>query len=512
MKTYLLAGIGAMLVSLLLTPLVARIAKRRGLLDEPGVRKVHKNAVPRIGGVAIFLGMLSVIVPIMALDGLLGDPFSRIVGQTLALLGASAFIFAVGLVDDLRSVPAKIKLLALVAASLVVCASGARIQGIEVDGLFDLSLGWASWPVTVLWIAGVTVGMNFIDGLDGLAAGISLIVCGTIAVLAWSGSQEVMAIMMVALMGSLVGFLFFNFNPAKIFMGDCGSMFLGFVIGAGSVVGQAKTNTLVGLALPMLALGVPIFDAVLTVVRRGVLDRRSIFSAERGHIHHRLIDMGFNHRRAVLLIYAVTLAAAGAGMFLLVTRSTGSLVVIAAVVLFLLLLFHWAGSTRIRETLVALQRNSQIKRQSKLDRGHFEHAQLAMREATSFDGWWNVMCEMARVMEFERLTWSLSDADGQRIYRVWQRRPGELQPADVATVALPLRSMGEITSRIEGSMSVAGTYETVGRRVMLLGRLIDERKGDDTFEAALDQRLSQTRLVSKHRARKHKEELAGVGA
>lgn len=471
MKTYIVVFCGAAAAAVLLTPLVAYIAKAKGLIDQPGVRKVHKSAIPRIGGVAIFLSVMSVVLPVMVLDNTIGEAFRRIGVQMLALLGASAFIFLVGLIDDARSVPAKVKLLALIAASLAVCASGSRIQEITVDHLFSLDFAWASWPLTVLWIIGVTVGMNFIDGLDGLAAGISIIVCGTIAVMAFQGGQIAMAILMLALMGSLGGFLVFNFNPAKVFMGDCGSMFLGFIIGAGSVVCTAKTSAMVGLTMPMLALGVPLFDAVLTVIRRGTLDRRSIFSAERGHIHHRLLDKGFSHRRAVLLIYGATLVAAGTGMLLLVTRSVGSLVVIGGAVAFILFVFHWVGSTRVRETRCALQRNAQIRHGAKVDRDHFEHAQLAMREAASFEEWWNVVCRLAQAMAFEQVDLALNGSS-----RLWRRQVGKRLPFDLTTVKVPLGRLHGEYAYLKVAVNVPDSYETMGRRLMLFGRLIDESK------------------------------------
>ena len=471
--TFAMVCFGAAGVSLAMTPLVARIARSAGLLDKPGVRKVHKAPIPRIGGVAIFLATLAAILPAMAMDGVIGGAFHGIRVQIVTLLCAAAFVFLVAFRDDVRPLSAKIKLLCLVAASLAMCASGARINGFAVDGLFSVDLGWGSWPLTVLWIVGVTVGMNFIDGLDGLAAGIAAIVCGTIAVLAIYTGQAAMAIMMLALIGSLMGFLFFNFNPARIFMGDCGSMFLGFVIGAGSVVCSAKSPTVVGLALPMLALGVPILDAVLTVIRRGVLDRRSIFSAERGHIHHRLLAKGFSHRSAVLVIYAATLVAAGFGMLLLVTRSTGTLVVMGAALAFLLMLFRWVGSTRIAETLAAMQRNARIRQMAKAERGRFEHAQLAMREATSLDGWWNVVCGLADGMDFERIAVARNVGRGA-CCRVWEKTPAEPSLDEAVSITIPLRGGPYGFSQIEGTLAVSDSYETMGRRLMLFARLIDE--------------------------------------
>ncbi len=338
--------------------------------------------MPRIGGVAIVMGTMLTILPVLLLDNRVSQALSKLAeghNQVFALLGASFVVFLVGLLDDARSIPAKVKFLALLAASLVLCSTGARIESITIDAHTVIQLGWLSWPVTILWIIAITVAMNFIDGLDGLAGGIAAIVCGVLVVLAFYGQHVVMGALMLALLGSLVGFLFFNWNPAKIFMGDCGSMFLGFMIGGASVVCQTKVQTLVGLAMPALALGVPLFDTLLTFIRRRVLNRRSIFSAERGHIHHRLLDMGIGQRMAVVLMYLVTAVMAGIALLLIFTNNnTGILAVTVCGFLLLLLVFRIAGASRFRETIAALHRNSAIAHQVRVEREAFEEVQLQL--------------------------------------------------------------------------------------------------------------------------------------
>ncbi|NQU76679.1 MAG: undecaprenyl/decaprenyl-phosphate alpha-N-acetylglucosaminyl 1-phosphate transferase [Planctomycetes bacterium] len=416
---------------------------------------------------------MALTIPVLALNNTIGQAFREIHTQVTVLLAAAFLVFLVGLLDDIRSVPAKFKLLCLVGASLLLCSTGSRIESITLDSTFELHLGWLSWPVTMLWIIGITVAMNFIDGLDGLAAGIAAIVCGVIAILAFSSGQIVMGVLMLSLVGSLTGFLFFNFNPAKIFMGDCGSMFLGFMIAGGSVVCQAKTSTLVGLALPALALGVPLTDTLLTIIRRKVLDRRSIFAAEGGHIHHRLLEKGLNQRYAVFLIYAVTLAAAGIGMLMFVTRSTGTMAVIGCAVCFLVVVFRVAGAARIRETIAAFQRNSAIAKEVKQQRSHFEEVQLQLRNSRCFADWWQTLCGMADRMEFDRLALVHRKAVGRTNMYVWRRTEESLHPNEIATVTIPL-SDGK-SSRIELSVRTNTSLESVGRRVSLFGRLIDER-------------------------------------
>ncbi|HUU23355.1 MAG TPA: MraY family glycosyltransferase, partial [Phycisphaerae bacterium] len=365
MKTYVAVYFGAALIAMILTPILSRIAKARGIVDAPGVRKVHDRPIPRIGGLAILVATLSLVLGVLWLHNTVGEAFRRVHRELFALLLGGSVMYVVGLVDDLRSVRAGIKLACLLGASLLVCLSGARFQDIQVGTWLDLNLGWTSWPITVIWIAGITVGFNFIDGLDGLAAGIAAIVCGSIAAFAAYTGQGVMLVLMLALLGSLTGFLFFNFNPARIFMGDGGSMFVGFIIAAGSVVCQAKTHTLAGIGLPVLALGVPIFDTAFTMIRRRVLDRRSLLAAERGHIHHRLLDRGLRHPTAVIVIYGITLVSAGIGILMMAVREGLVICLLAGGLLFLLAAFSLIGSARFRDTVAAVRRNRIIAHQVK---------------------------------------------------------------------------------------------------------------------------------------------------
>ena len=195
-----------------------------------------------------------------------------------------------------------------------------------------------------------------------------------------------MAVLMLALLGSLTGFLFFNFNPAKIFMGDCGSMFLGFILAVASVMCSNKSMTLVALALPFLALGVPIFDMLFNMLR-GFLERRSMFAPDRGHIHHRLLDMGLRHRHVVIFMYLVTLLAAGLGMFMMITRNANTVLVFGSVILMLLMIFRIVGTVRLRETIAQMKTNMQIKQQQKGYKREFEDSVLLMRNAQTFDSW-----------------------------------------------------------------------------------------------------------------------------
>ncbi len=457
MKTYMVVFFGSALLAILGTPIVTRLGRAWGIIDVPGPRKVHKVPVPRIGGMVIVLATLALVLPVFALDNIFGEALRKIAPALMTLLAAGVFIFAIGLLDDLRGLRAVFKLVCLVAASLAVCLTGARIETISVEPWFTLDLGWVAWPVTVFWIVGVTVGMNFIDGLDGLAAGIAAIVCGTTAVFAIVSGQWAMAILMLALLGSLTGFLFFNFNPAKVFLGDCGSMFLGFILAAGSVICQAKTSTLLGLALPACALGVPIVDAAFTMIRRNLLDRRSIFAAEGGHIHHRLLGMGLRQRHVVIIIYAVTLASAGLGLSTMSMRHTEAILTFAGVLVLLLLVFHLVGAARLKETVEAIKCDFVRGRETKQEKQSFEDAQLRMREAKSFDDWWTAICFMSEAMDVTWIALTFSGGNKPVQVSIW-RCPGPVaSPRDIITMTIPVAR-----SRPGGSLEIEAGFRVNG--------------------------------------------------
>jgi exopolysaccharide biosynthesis WecB/TagA/CpsF family protein len=475
MKTYVIVYFGTAIVAMFLVPIISRLAKRYRFVDSPGPRKVHHTPVPRIGGVVFIVSTLAVMLPMFFLNNDIGRAFREERMEFIALLAGASFIFAVGLIDDLRSVRPNLKFLCIVGASLAVCASGATLRSISLGPWFELEFGWLAWPLAIIWITTITIGMNFIDGLDGLAGGIAAIVCGSILVLALWSSQTVIAVLMLALLGSVTGFLFFNFHPAKIFMGDSGSMFLGFMIGAGSLVCQAKTCTLVGLALPFLVMGVPILDAGFTMIRRAVLYRRSIFSSEMGHIHHYLLGLGLPQQTVVVIIYAVTVVGASIGMFMLTVPEGWSIGLLTGGLVFLFGAFACLGAAHIRETIAALKRNRAISRKKREDRNCFEDTQLRMRGAVIFEDWWEVMCEMAERMQFQNMELYLRDNGRPETRYQWKSSDDESSDDLTAEFVLPIsesdsKSASEMKVRIHKNNSLEATC----RQVAFLGRLMDE--------------------------------------
>jgi len=310
MQQYLLLFGVALAASLLATPWAGRLAVRIGAVDRPDKRKIHRHTMPRLGGLAVFIGFAA------AAALLLPDP--RLTG----LLLGGTLILLLGLLDDTRGLSPKVKLLGQGVAAAVVVAFGIRIDFINNPFNGYLYLGAFSIPFTILWIVAITNAINLIDGLDGLASGVSAIVLVTFAVIAHQIGQSTVSLLALALVGAILGFLRYNFYPAKIFLGDCGSMFLGFMIAVLAVFGLLKGLTVVTFVVPVIVLGVPVFDTCFTILRR-FCEHRPIFQADKGHLHHRLLSQGYSHRQAVLFIYFLSLLFS-AGALLLIYNTTAS--------------------------------------------------------------------------------------------------------------------------------------------------------------------------------------------
>ncbi len=316
LRHYLFLAIIAGVVTLVLTPVVRYLSNRWGLVDQPDARKVHRTPMSRLGGVAIYLGVMIALVVQYVGEVYFGWGAIIVEGtraNVLAILGGMTLVFLVGLVDDLRNLSPGVKFLGQLAAAAIVVFAGVRIDYIgNPAGGGLLALGTLSIPVTLIYIVGFTNIINLIDGLDGLAAGVSAIAGGTLLVLALQGNRFDAAVLAAVLIGACLGFLRYNFHPASIFMGDSGALFLGFTLATISLLGVMKTTAAIALAVPLLIVGVPIFDTASAIVRRW-RHGRPIGEADRGHIHHRLLGRGFDQRQTVLIIYVWSIALAVGG-------------------------------------------------------------------------------------------------------------------------------------------------------------------------------------------------------
>ncbi|MEJ2705536.1 MAG: MraY family glycosyltransferase, partial [Sedimentisphaerales bacterium] len=472
MKTYLTVYLGSTMLAVATTAMMIHIARRLQIVDMPGVRKIHSQPVPRIGGVAIFVSMIGLVIPVLLLHNFIGQTFRLLQFKIVTMLGAGALMFLVGLVDDIRGLRVRTKLAAQLAAALLVCAAGIRIESIPITSSYTLQFGWFSWLFTLVWIIGITNAINLSDGLDGLAAGISAIACGVIAVLAIHGGDIVMAILMLALLGSLSGFLLFNFEPAKVFMGDSGSLFLGFTIASASVLSATKTETIVGLALPILALGIPIFDTLFSMLRR-FLERRSMFAPDRSHFHHRLLALGLRQRHVVLTAYFVTLLAAGLGMFMLVTRNNQAIIIFLCTLLLLVLMFHLVGSVRLGEIVDGLRQKYSISSQKKQELETFEHIELHFRRARGFEEWWQAVCFAADEMGFVSSSLPLTNRDGSKRILSWEKNNGSVPREEILRMTVPVHDPRAGSSvSVEVQVHANGSLESAGRRVAIFAGLM----------------------------------------
>ena len=476
MSLYFYTFAGAAAGALLLTPASMRLARLLGVVDRPNARKVHFRPTPRAGGVAIVGAMAAVVIP--ALLRLSHDAADKGPGNVWLALAACAVVFLIGLLDDFVTLKrSQYKLLALIVATSAVCLSHFTLESISIHG-HRIPLGGFAVPVTFLWIVGVTTAVNFIDGLDGLAAGISAVTAATIALVASVGPHPdpVTIVIALGLLGSLLGFLVFNFNPARVFMGDCGSMFLGFVLATASLMCAKRTGMTAGFTLPALALGIPLLDTALTMVRRGVLQRRSLFAAERGHVHHRLMDLGVKHRDAVMILYAVTLACAGVGaaaMFL--SNSPVRAAILASVhPIILVAFFAIVGSLRVGDITSAFRRNRDISKLTQKYRHTFDEMQLRFMAARSFDSWWAEVCESLNRLSFVRLSLPLTNRDGTTRTLTWSKEQCAAS-APTLNVSVPIRQRrvgGPLRAEVE--VSAEGSLELAGRRVTVFARLMEE--------------------------------------
>ncbi len=303
MRTAVVAFILSMLCGIILTPIVRRLAHRAGLLDHAlSPRKIHGRPVPRLGGIAIVIAFYAPLMGLFFLHSGVGDMFVADRSHAIGLFVGGLAIALLGLYDDLRGAGAIRKFVVQFAVAGLLYKLGFRIEALANPFGDPIALGWFSLPFTLLWMVGVVNALNLIDGLDGLAGGVALVAVTITFLVSLQRGHPLMMLFSAALAGSIVGFLFYNFNPASIFMGDTGSMFLGFILAATAVETNQKASTAVAVIIPTVALGLPIMDTLLAIGRRAWRGR-PLFQADKEHIHHRLMERGFSHRQAVLVLY-----------------------------------------------------------------------------------------------------------------------------------------------------------------------------------------------------------------
>ncbi len=319
----------AFITTFVVTPHTMRLAKKVGAIDIPNDRRVNKKPMPRLGGLAVISGFFVSIIYLFITTSIEGK--LNLFGQEnyyIKMIGFFVGIVVLGItcyIDDVKGIPSLVKLASQIIASIIVVACGIRIENISIpftQGKIVISEVF-SYIITICWIVGITNAINLIDGLDGLSSGVTLISClSLLMVFALNGSPLIAIVLITSLAGALVGFLPFNFSPAKTFIGDTGSNFMGFSLAIISILGVAKTYTALVLIAPIIILGMPIFDTIFAIFRRIIKGKsiKAVFKPDKGHLHHKLMSKGYTQKQAVLIMYGIT---AILGMFAVILLESG---------------------------------------------------------------------------------------------------------------------------------------------------------------------------------------------
>ncbi len=411
MGTIIAIFLCALFISLLLTPQIRKLAMIFNLVDRPSGRKVHDKPIPHIGGVAIYFSLFLSFIPFFIYkNALIGQLLNDMEVRAMAL--GAIIVFGLGLIDDIRMVRARTKLSFHIVAGIIAFIGDIKVTAIGLPGLPLWHLGGLSLPITIFWFVLVINAINLIDGLDGLAAGVCFFACIILLTLCIIRERYVVAVVLAALSGSIMGFLRYNYNPASIFMGDCGSYFLGYMLAALSIMGSFKSQTAVSILIPMIALGVPLMDTTWSTIRRFMLGKK-IFKADKDHFHHRLLKLGYSHNRVVFTLYGFTILLGTIAVFMVWLqdgRSALILIIAAACTIFGIRKMGYLD-------FVAM---SQIKRWGeditdelgiKRDRRIFLSSQLNILTSNYIEQFWEKVVLSARMIEVDYLEMKLYSTD-----------------------------------------------------------------------------------------------------
>ena len=329
---YLVSFSVAFGICLLLTPWSKKVSAKLGAIDMPKARGMHKKPIPRMGGIAIVLGF----AVSMALTSFFMEEIRSL--QFLGFAVGGIIIVVLGMVDDVKNLPSKLKLAFQIAAALIVVFTGTRIE--FIDWPFMEVLGYFSVPFTILWIVGIVSAVNLIDGVDGLAAGVTSIASLFLTILCIITGSPLAIVFTATLAGSCLGFLPRNFSPAEVIMGDTGATFLGYVLAVSSIIGVYKTYALLSLVIVGFVLFLPIFDTFFVMIKR-LLSGKPIMTADRGHFHHKLIDLGYSHKKTVIILYTVSIICGGISILIALRSITAAVVTLVLLVVLLSIIYSY---------------------------------------------------------------------------------------------------------------------------------------------------------------------------
>lgn len=411
MRTYLIAFVLSLVAGLVSTRVIRDLALRFGLYDRGGGRKLHTRPIPRLGGVAV---AISAAAPLMGVILWSNNISAALLADRPLLLGGvggALVMLTVGIWDDLRDSRAIVKLAAQILAAGVVCAAGIQIEAVSVPFFGPVHLGVLSVPVTVFWMVLVMNAVNLIDGLDGLAGGVVVLAGGTLFIMSVLEGNTLAALLLVVVVGATLGFLAYNVNPATIFLGDTGSLFLGFVLALVSVHSSQKSYTLFSIVAALLALGLPIFDLGMAVVRR-YLSGQPIFRADQHHVHHLLLRKGLTQSQAVATLYAGAVFLGGLALVFIYADDRVSALAIAALVPLVFLAVKVLGYGDV----IKNARRDRVLEQAELEAGEraarLHEIRARMEEADDHETLWALMVEAGKALGFTRLELHLRGSEG----------------------------------------------------------------------------------------------------
>jgi UDP-GlcNAc:undecaprenyl-phosphate GlcNAc-1-phosphate transferase len=418
MTTILFSFVVALIISLVVTPVAGRLGVRLGAIDEVNDRKMHTSPVPRAGGVAIVFAFLFsiIITTLLHTDVSKQLEFDQ---QILFFFLGGLLTVGIGIFDDFKRLGHKVKFLFQILGASVAYAGGVRIDIFPVLG-FELHISFICYLITVFWFLFFINAINLIDGLDGLAGGICFFTIFVMGLLSLLKGSLLQALYFAALAGSLLGFLRYNFNPASIFMGDGGSYFLGYTIAGLSILGSMKSSLSAAILIPIVALGVPVLDTIISPVRRFILGRR-MFKADNGHIHHQLVSLGFSKKKAVLIIYGISISLCVLSVCLVNFRDEQSgllLVILAAIALVFIRkigYFDYVTNDKLLGWFKDISDEAGFSR----DRRSFLELQLEIGRSKDTTQLWNNMCAAFDKLEFDMAELLLnSPGDGRQSKQV----------------------------------------------------------------------------------------------
>ena len=401
MKTYFALFLISAGASLTVTPLLRRFCERYRLLDEPrDKRKVHQRPVPRLGGVAIFLSLAIALSCLPLVNNLLTQTLRPQLREVIVFLICGSIVLLLGVYDDLRGANAWVKFTGLAGATILFYLLGGRIAGLSIPFVGNVALHPAlGFLLTLVWVVGIANAFNLIDGIDGLATGSALFSSLVLLTVSLIQGNALVAVVALVLTGALAGFLRYNFNPASIFLGDSGSLFVGFALAALSVQGSQKASTAVAVAIPILAFGLPVVDTSVAIARR-FLNRKPIFEGDREHIHHMLLERGWSQRRVALVLYGVSALFGLLAMMFVNSGSSLTAVVLFVVGVAVVLALGKLRYHEVDELRASVKRNIAERRARAGNNLRLRKACQAVSSASTLDELFDGVLEVLELGEF----------------------------------------------------------------------------------------------------------------